>query len=108
MHVISSRHFHGGAGAANRSWSPPNRHDVMTGQLGRRDDALEAGQRWMWLEAVRRVTGVDPREFMPHNFDRFRRSFRTVAHAGRRDAPGGDAGRAQAHSSRRAEEQDGR
>ena len=108
MHVISSRHFHRGAGAANRSWSPPNRHDVMTGQFGRRDGALEAGQRLNWLEAVRRVTGVDPRELRPHSCDRFRRSSRTVEQAGRRGAPEGDAGRVQAHRYRRAEEQDGR
>ena len=60
MHVVSARHFHGGAGATNRSWSPPNGHDVMTGQFGRRDDALEAGQRLMWLGAVWRVMGVEP------------------------------------------------
>ena len=52
MHVISSRHFHGGAGATNQTWSLPNRHDVMTGKFGRRDNTLEAGQRLNWLEAV--------------------------------------------------------
>ena len=107
MHVISSRHFHGGAGAANRAWSPPSRHDVITGKFGRRDNALEAGQRLNWLEAVRQVTGVDPRELRPHNVDRHRRSSRAIERAGGRDAPEGDAGRAQAHRSYRAEEQDG-
>ena len=77
MHVTSTRHFHGGAGATNRAWSPPNRHDVMTG-----DNALEAGQRLDWLEAVRRVTGVDPRELKPHDVDRNRRRSRAIEHAG--------------------------
>ena len=109
MHVICAHHFHGGAGAANQSRSPPNRHDVMTGQFGRRDDALEAGRRLMWLEEVWCVMGVDPRELRPRNSDCFRRGSRSVAHAsGRRDVSGGDAGRARAHRSRRTEEQDGR
>ena len=109
MHVISAHHLHGGAAAVNRSRSLPNRHDVMIGHFGRRDEALEAGQRLMWLEAVWRVTGVDPRELRPHNSDRLRRGSRSVAHAGgRRDVPDGGAGRMQIHRSRRTEEQDGR
>ena len=81
----------------------------MTGQFGRRDNALEAGQRLMWLEAVWRVTGVDPRELRPHNSDRLRQGSKYAAHAsGRRDVLGGDAGRARTHRVRRTEEQDGR
>ena len=53
----------------------------MTGQFGRRDEALEAGQRRMWLEAIWRVTGVDPQELRPHNSDRRRRGSRFVAQA---------------------------
>ena len=108
MHVISAHHFHSGAGATNRSWSPPNRHDVMTGQVGRRDDALEAGQRLMWLEAVWRVTGVDPRELRPHNSDCLRQGSSTLRTSGRGDVLGGDAGRARTHRARKTEEQDGR
>ena len=91
MHVISTRHFHGGAAAANRAWSPPNRHDVMTGRFGRRDNSLEAGLRMDWLEAVRRVTCVDPRELRPHDVDRNRRRSRAIEHAGGRDPLSGDA-----------------
>ena len=80
----------------------------MTGKFGRRDNALEAGQRLNWLEAIQQVTGVDPRELRPHNCGRLPRSSRTVERAGRRDAPEGDAGRVQAHRSRRPEEQDKR
>ena len=39
-HMIHARHFHGGATAANRSWSPPNKYDVMTGDFGPMDDSL--------------------------------------------------------------------
>ena len=80
----------------------------MTGQFGRRDNALEAGQRRMWLEAVWRVTGVDPRELRPQNNDRLRWGSKYVAHDSGRRVLGGDAGRARTHCARRTEEQDGR
>ena len=107
MHVINVRHFHGGATAGNRTWSPPNRHDVMTGRFGRRDDSLEAGLRMDWLDAVQRVTGFDPRDLGPHGVDRNRRRSRAIEHAGGPGPSGGGTGRAQAPRSRRAEEQGG-
>ena len=78
-HAASVHHLHDGAGAANQSRSLPNRHNVMMGEFGRRGDALESGQRQMWLDAVRRITGVDPRVLSPPGGDRQRRGSRYVA-----------------------------
>ena len=105
--MINTRRFLGGATAGNRAWSPPNRHDVMAGKFGRRDGSLEAGLRMEWLDAIHRVTGFGPRELRPHGVDRDRRRSRAIEHAGGPGPSGGDADRARAPRSRRAEEQGG-
>ena len=91
-HMLHTRHFRGGAAAANRSWSPPNKYDVMAGNFGPMDDSLEAELREDWLDAVERVTGFDPRRLRRHDFDRNRRPSRAVEHGGRlgdpEDGPG--------------------
>ena len=108
VHVIHTRHFHGGATAGNRAWSPPNMYDVMTGSFGPMDDSLEAGLRTQWLDAVERVTGFDPRQLRRRDFDRDRRRSRAIEHAGGPGPVGGDPDQARASRSRREEEQGGR
>ena len=97
------------ARAPNRSWSPPDRHNVMTGQFGRRDRALESAQRQRWLDAILRVTGVNSRELRPLNNGRPRRGHRYVPLAGNEgDSLGGGSDRRRAHRVRRTTSRDGR
>ena len=39
-HMLHTRHFHGGPTAGNRSWSPPNGYDLLSGSFGTMDDSL--------------------------------------------------------------------
>ena len=104
-HMIHTRHFHGGATASNRAWSPPNTYDVMTGNLGPMDGSLEAELRADWLDAVERVTGFDPRQLRRRDFDRDRRPSRAIEHGVGPGALGNGPGQARALRSPREAEQ---
>ena len=81
-HVLHEPHSPDGAAAGNRSWSAPNRYDVMTGNFGT-DGPLETELREGWLDAIRDATGFDPRRLLARGSDRSRRASRTIEQGGR-------------------------